>query len=82
MADLLRAGVSAGDPRRNKDRTRPSDVVLAAEFYALGFGEPTAVSAVQACTGDLLDRIVEHLPAEGDVEEDEDLVRLALISPP
>ena len=36
------------------------DMPLAAEFHALGLGEPIAVSAAQGLgTGDLLDRIVE-----------------------
>ena len=37
-----------------------ADLPLAAEFHALGLGEPVAVSAAQGLgTGDLLDRIVE-----------------------
>jgi GTP-binding protein len=62
------------------------DLPLAVEFYALGFGEPVAVSAAQGLgTGDLLDRIVALTPP--DVEADEapeegDPVRLALIGRP
>jgi GTPase len=54
---------------------------LAAEFYGLGLGEPLPVSATQGLgTGDLLDRIVERLPAsEGEVAE---ATRLALIGRP
>eukprot|EP00183_Erythrolobus_madagascarensis_P002358 CAMPEP_0185850392 /NCGR_PEP_ID=MMETSP1354-20130828/4537_1 /TAXON_ID=708628 /ORGANISM="Erythrolobus madagascarensis, Strain CCMP3276" /LENGTH=566 /DNA_ID=CAMNT_0028551061 /DNA_START=50 /DNA_END=1750 /DNA_ORIENTATION=+ len=37
---------------------------LAAEFWALGLGEPFAVSALHGTgTGDMLDAVVEHLPA-------------------
>ncbi|MEA2332161.1 MAG: GTPase [Thermoleophilaceae bacterium] len=54
---------------------------LAAEFYALGLGEPMPVSATQGLgTGDLLDVIVEHLP-DGEGEEPLD-TRLALIGRP
>ena len=41
------------------------------EFYNLGLGDPIAVSAVHGHgTGDLLDAVLEHLPAYGE-EEDE-----------
>jgi GTPase len=54
---------------------------LAADFYALGLGDPLPVSATQGLgTGDLLDRIVERLP-EGGAEADE-ATRLALIGRP
>jgi GTP-binding protein len=60
-----------------------ADVPLAAEFYALGLGEPIPVSAAQGLgTGDLLDRIVERLPEEGDEEEDDDAIRLAVVGRP
>jgi GTPase len=54
---------------------------LAAEFYALGLGEPLPVSATQGLgTGDLLDLIVERLPQRE--REDEEATRLALIGRP
>jgi GTPase len=54
---------------------------LAAEFYALGLGDPVPVSATQGLgTGDLLDRIVERLPVtEAEATE---ATRLALIGRP
>ena len=60
------------------------DLPLAAEFHALGLGEPVAVSAAQGLgTGDLLDRIVELGP-EHDARgrRAEDPIRLALIGRP
>ena len=62
----------------------PGDLSLAHEFHGLGLGEPLAVSAAQGLgTGDLLDRLVELLPeGDDDEEEDEDLVRLAVIGRP
>src|SRR5205823_15070510 len=59
-----------------------ADVALAAEFHRLGLGEPLAVSAAQGLgSGDLLDRIVELLPA-GESEPEREAVRLALIGRP
>jgi GTPase len=60
-----------------------ADLPLAAEFHRLGLGEPIAVSAAQGLgSGDLLDRIVELLPAEQPAEPDEQTIRLALIGRP
>ena len=53
------------------------------EFYNLGLGDPIAVSAVHGHgTGDLLDEVCKHLPATEDIEEDEDLIRIAVIGKP
>ena len=55
---------------------------LAAEFYALGLGDPLPVSATQGLgTGDLLDLIVERLPGAGAARREE-ATRLALIGRP
>ncbi len=63
---------------------RAEDEPLAAELNALGFGEPIAVSATHGHgTGDLLDRMVELLPErETEAEENEDVVRIAVIGRP
>ncbi|MCW3069470.1 MAG: der [Solirubrobacterales bacterium] len=59
-----------------------ADMPLAADFHRLGLGEPLPVSAAQGLgSGDLLDRIVELLP-EGEEEQDDDTVRLAVIGRP
>ena len=64
MADLLRRGKLPVLVAANKIDT-VADLPQAAEFHALGLGEPVAVSAAQGLgTGDLLDRIVELAPAE------------------
>jgi GTPase len=83
IADLLRRGHTPVLIAANKcDSIK--DVPLAAEFHALGFGEPVAVSATQGLgTGDLLDRLVELLPPDGDgAGSADDLVRLAVIGRP
>ncbi|MBR2177232.1 MAG: ribosome biogenesis GTPase Der [Clostridia bacterium] len=53
------------------------------EFYNLGLGEPVQVSSVHGHgTGDLLDAVYDYLPEEGEGEEEEDLVRVAIIGRP
>ncbi len=53
------------------------------EFYGLGLGEPIAVSAVNALNlGDLLDAIVQSLPADVPVEDEPDTIRVAVVGRP
>ncbi|MGA2010972.1 MAG: ribosome biogenesis GTPase Der [Solirubrobacteraceae bacterium] len=82
LAELLRRGALPVLVAANKiDTVR--DLPLAAEFYALGLGDPIAVSAAQGLgTGDLLDRLVTLAPDAVDEERDEDAVRLAVIGRP
>jgi GTP-binding protein len=85
MADLLRRWRRDEHPvivAANKVDV-VEDMPAATEFHALGLGEPLAVSAAQGLgVGDLLDRIVELLPEEADEDDDEDVVRLAIIGRP
>jgi GTP-binding protein len=83
MADLLRRSPVPVVVAANKIDT-VKDIPLAAEFHALGLGEPIAVSAAQGLgTGDLLDRIVELGPAASDEHPaPEDAIRLAVIGRP
>ena len=81
MADLLRRAPIPSIVAANKC-DGVAELPLASEFHRLGLGEPLAVSAAQGLgSGDLLDRIVELLPA-GDEEPDPDTVRLAVIGRP
>jgi GTP-binding protein len=60
-----------------------NDLPLAAEFHALGLGEPVAVSAAQGLgTGDLLDRIAALAPPDPEELEAGDPIRLAVIGRP
>ncbi len=53
------------------------------EFYNLGLGDPIAVSAVHGHgTGDLLDECVKYFPPEGEDEEDDDRIQVAIIGKP
>jgi GTP-binding protein len=82
MADLLRRGSVPVLVAANKIDSAP-DLPQAAEFYALGLGDPIAVSAAQGLgTGDLLDRIAALAPQAGDEPEEEDDIRLAVIGRP
>ena len=53
------------------------------EFYALGLGEPIEVSAIHGHgTGDLLDFCVEHFPPEGEDDEEDDVIHVAIVGKP
>jgi GTP-binding protein len=83
IADLLRRGDTPVLVVANKCDT-VADIPLAAEFHALGLGEPVAVSATAGLgTGDLLDRLVALLPAPGQGPAlEDDTIRLAVIGRP
>ena len=54
-----------------------------AEFYSLGLGDPICVSALTGSgTGDLLDMVVEKLPAPSPDEETEEIPRFAVVGRP
>ena len=53
------------------------------EFYALGLGDPIPVSAFHGHgTGDLLDLCVENFPPPTDEEEDQEVVKVAIVGKP
>jgi len=84
LADILRRAPVPVLVAVNK-LDRGEDAPAAAEFHALGLGEPTPVSAAHGVgSGDLLDRIAalvrEHVPAP--LEDDAEEVRLAVIGRP
>ena len=85
VADLLRRTQKPVILAANKadNAARRQDAV---EFYSLGLSEPVTISSIQGTgTGDLLDVIVEALPPEDEEaedEEDEDVVRVAIIGRP
>ena len=53
------------------------------EFYNLGLGEPHRVSSVNAIgIGDVLDAIYDELPPKSEDEEDDDVIKVAIIGKP
>jgi GTP-binding protein len=100
LAVDARAGLRPGDAELARElRGAPVPVVVAtnkvddvkampdaAEFYALGLGDPVAVSATQGLgTGDLLDRVADALaesPRGEPGEEEDDAFRVAVIGRP
>jgi GTPase len=82
LADLLRRASQPVLVAANKIDV-VADMPAAAEFHRLGLGDPFPVSAGQGLgTGDLLDAIVERLPAPGGDDDGDEPVRLAVIGRP
>ena len=53
------------------------------EFYNLGIGDPITISASQGLgLGDMLDRVVEHFDRFDADEEEDDIVRIAMMGKP
>ena len=53
------------------------------EFYNLGLGDPIAVSAVHGHgTGDLLDECFKYFPPKDEEEEENDVIKVAIIGKP
>ena len=94
----IRTGVTAADKevanmlKRSKkpvvlavnkaDSTGTEDPALY-EFYELGLGDPIAVSAVHGHgTGDLLDECIGYFPEESEIEEENDVIKVAVIGKP
>ena len=83
LADLLRRWRGGPVAIAANKIDSVGDLPLASEFYALGLGDPIAVSATQGLgSGDLLDRIVEMLPAAEEEDEEDDAIRLAVVGRP
>lgn len=94
----LKTGVTAADKEvANMLKRSHKPVVLAVnkadsvgntdpgvyEFYSLGLGDPIPVSAVHGHgTGDLLDECVKYFPEEGEEDEEDDRIKVAVIGKP
>lgn len=67
----------------NKADNFDKDKQEAYEFYNLGLGEPYPISATNAIgIGDVLDKIYESFPLKKEDEEDENLIKVAVIGKP
>lgn len=59
------------------------DENLAYEYYELGLGEPVLISSLHGKgVGDLLDKVVSHFPKDSKNQEDEDVVKIAIVGKP
>jgi len=84
--DVARMLLKSGKPTilavNKMDSTGPENPDIY-EFYSLGLGDPISVSAVHGHgTGDLLDECVKFLPPDTDEEEEDDIIRVAVIGKP
>ncbi|MHC6179548.1 ribosome biogenesis GTPase Der [Clostridium sp. JNZ X4-2] len=53
------------------------------EFYNLGIGDPIAISASQGLgLGDMLDKVVENFPDDGNEDKDNEYIKIAFIGKP
>ncbi|AFY71519.1 GTP-binding protein engA [Thalassoporum mexicanum PCC 7367] len=67
----------------NKCESPDLGLSQAAEFWELGIGEPFPISGIHGNgTGELLDILVQHLPAPETVTEAEDEIKIAIIGRP
>ncbi|MDD3063877.1 MAG: ribosome biogenesis GTPase Der [Massilibacteroides sp.] len=56
---------------------------FAAEFYSLGLGDPICISSINGSgTGDLLDKVVELMPAKSEEEILDEYPRIAVVGRP
>ena len=61
-----------------------SEIASAGDFYALGLGEPQAVSALHGSggVGDLLDLITEDIKPQSEIEETQGEIKIAIVGKP
>lgn len=61
----------------------PHEEDMLYEFYNLGIGDPISISASnKRGLGDLLDAVIEHLPEQKVQDEDEDVIKIAVLGKP
>ena len=62
----------------------PNQEAAMYEFYSLGLGDPVSISAEQMLgLGDLLERVADYFPQiEAEEEEDEHIIRIAVVGKP
>ncbi|MEL6581480.1 MAG: ribosome biogenesis GTPase Der [Cyanobacteria bacterium J06621_12] len=66
----------------NKCESVEQGLAQAAEFWELGLDEPFPISAIHGSgTGELLDRVITHLPPVDELEEDNE-IKVAIIGRP
>ena len=82
MADILRRTTKKVILVCNKVDNN-DQIYSSHEFYALGLGTPYCISSMSGSgTGDLMDAILEALPADAAAETEEDLPRITIVGRP
>jgi GTP-binding protein len=83
IADMLRRArkpVVLAVNKVDNMRTENLDVY---EFYRLALGDPVPISAGQALSmGELLDEVIKHFPNKNAQEEEDDVIKVAVIGKP
>ncbi|MCT4612730.1 MAG: ribosome biogenesis GTPase Der [Clostridia bacterium] len=83
VADMLRKARKKVVLVVNKVDEMKNAPIETAEFYNLGIGEPHAISAQRpAGLGDVLDVVVDNFKDFGEIEDDEDVIKVAVIGKP
>ncbi|MCF0132864.1 MAG: ribosome biogenesis GTPase Der [Blautia sp.] len=83
VADMLRRSGKPVVLAVNKVDSVQKFMMDVYEFYNLGIGEPLAVSAANRLgLGDLLDEIVKGFPEGSDMEEEDDVPKIAVVGKP
>ncbi|MBE9146068.1 ribosome biogenesis GTPase Der [Planktothrix mougeotii] len=66
----------------NKCESPTTGIIQAAQFWELGLGEPYPISGIHGSgTGELLDELIQYLPAIDEIEEDKE-IKVAIIGRP
>lgn len=61
----------------------PHEEEMLYEFYNLGIGDPVSLSAShKRGLGDLLDEVVEHIPENKSNDDDDDVIKIAVLGKP
>ncbi len=82
VAEILRRGKKPVVVVVNKDDNNQS-FYGETEFYALGLGQPFAISAINGTgTGDLLDEVYRLMPKKSNDQPEEELPRFAIVGRP
>lgn len=80
-ADLRRLGKPVWLAVNKTEGRDPA--MVTGEFYALGFGEPAAISAAHGeGVAELTQRVLEKLPVAEEIESDQSVPRIAVIGKP
>lgn len=83
VAAILRRARKPVELVANKAESPSAAAAVHGEFARLGFGEPVAVSAIHGeGTGDLLDRVIDHLPEHAPAADLQGELSLALVGRP